>query len=391
MEPPESVCIICLDSDPPPIQSGCACRGPGGLAHITCLIKVAVSRPAQRGYAAWHECQSCKQDFTGPMRTGLAEAWWMRMRDEDEESAERLAAAANLAQSLYGEGKHAEADRIFREVHSVQIRVLGVEHPNTLSSAANLALGLSNQGKYAEAEQIQREVYAVEKRVIGAEHPSTLASAANLAVSLSHQGKHAEAEQINREVLAIQMRVLGAEHMDTLSTAANLAVSLSDQAKYAEAEQLLLEVYAIELRVLGAEHPSTLSTATNAAATLFFQHKYAEARQQLEAVLEAQLRVLGAAHPDTINTAHWLARSVRQRLRWRTPCVVCWSLFAPRPKARVTLAATASHVVRAPLCPLPSRRTLGVVAAFGIVAVVSIVVASLLSGGIGTAVPRKRE
>ena len=28
-------CIICLDSDPPPIQSGCGCRGDAGLAHAT--------------------------------------------------------------------------------------------------------------------------------------------------------------------------------------------------------------------------------------------------------------------------------------------------------------------------------------------------------------------
>jgi hypothetical protein len=29
-------CIICLDNDPPPIQSGCACRGDAGLAHVEC-------------------------------------------------------------------------------------------------------------------------------------------------------------------------------------------------------------------------------------------------------------------------------------------------------------------------------------------------------------------
>jgi hypothetical protein len=29
-------CVICLDASPPPIQSGCACRGDSGLAHIAC-------------------------------------------------------------------------------------------------------------------------------------------------------------------------------------------------------------------------------------------------------------------------------------------------------------------------------------------------------------------
>jgi hypothetical protein len=35
-EAPERVCILCLDSDPPPIQSGCACRSDTGLAHLGC-------------------------------------------------------------------------------------------------------------------------------------------------------------------------------------------------------------------------------------------------------------------------------------------------------------------------------------------------------------------
>ncbi len=384
MEQPESVCIICFDSDPPPIQSGCACRGDGGLAHIACMVAAAVSQAAYRRDAAWHECQKCKQRFTGAMQTGLAEAWWSRVDGDEEESTERLAAAANLAQSRCGEGKHTEAERIFREVHATQLRVLGAEHLDTLHSAANLAQCLSIQGKYAEAEQIQRKVHAVEARVIGAEHPSTLTSAANLAASLSRQRKHAEAEYINRKVHAVQLRVLGAEHLDTLSTAANLAVTLSDRGKYAEAEQIQREVHAIEVRVLGAEHPSTLSTATNSAATLFYQRKYAEAQQQLEAVLTVQLRVLGRAHPDTLNTAQWLenVQSECQRAGWERACASCW-LVCTRP--RVPDSRRPSELCQLP----PGRRTLCIIAFVSIVAVVVIVVAALLCGGIGTAVPRQ--
>ena len=35
-------CYICLDTSPPPIQSGCACRGGSGLAHIACLARAVV-------------------------------------------------------------------------------------------------------------------------------------------------------------------------------------------------------------------------------------------------------------------------------------------------------------------------------------------------------------
>ena len=37
-----SECIFCLDSgDTPPIQSGCACRGAAGLAHVSCRAQAA--------------------------------------------------------------------------------------------------------------------------------------------------------------------------------------------------------------------------------------------------------------------------------------------------------------------------------------------------------------
>ena len=62
----------------------------------------------------------------------------------------------------------------------MQTRVLGAEHPDTLATAGNLAMSLSRQGKHADAERIQREVHGARKRVLGAEHPETLRSAADL-------------------------------------------------------------------------------------------------------------------------------------------------------------------------------------------------------------------
>jgi hypothetical protein len=226
IEPHECACIVCLDSDPPPIQSGCAWRSDTGLAHVGCLVEKAVAQQPHRGNKVWWECQTCGQQFTGAMRTGLAEAWWSRVCDEAEESEERLAAAGNLATARVGDGQYAEAERIEREVHSIKRRLLGEEHPETLRSANNLAMSLSGQGKHAEAERIQREVLGAERRVLGEEHPKTLTSAGNLAMSLANQGKHVAAERIERDVLGVQRRVLGEEHPSTLNTANNLASSL---------------------------------------------------------------------------------------------------------------------------------------------------------------------
>ena len=118
-------CIICLDTSPPPIQSGCACRGDSGLAHIACLVRAAASQQAQRGSDVWRQCQTCKQDYTGAMRAGLAEAWRSRVAGQAAESAERLAAEDNLARSLVHQGKYVEAEAV------MQREVLGYPHPSS--------------------------------------------------------------------------------------------------------------------------------------------------------------------------------------------------------------------------------------------------------------------
>ena len=90
-------CIICLDSGSPLLQSGCACRGDSGLAHVACLVENAIAQRPRRGDDVWRVCQTCKQEFTGAMRTGLAEAWRARVRHQAEENQEWLLATSNLA------------------------------------------------------------------------------------------------------------------------------------------------------------------------------------------------------------------------------------------------------------------------------------------------------
>ena len=69
-------CHICLEASPLPIQSGCACRGAAGLAHVDCRIQVATVLRVNKGLQVWWECQTCLQPFTGGMSAGLADAWW---------------------------------------------------------------------------------------------------------------------------------------------------------------------------------------------------------------------------------------------------------------------------------------------------------------------------
>ena len=78
----------------------------------------------------------------------------------------------------------------------LQGKVLGKEHPATLVSMMSLAESLFQQGKYAEAEAMHRQTLQLQEKVLGKEHPNTLLSLMSLAESLRQQGKHAEAEAI---------------------------------------------------------------------------------------------------------------------------------------------------------------------------------------------------
>ena len=100
--------VICLDASPPPIQSGCACRGNNGLA-IDCRVQAAVSQLAQQRFSRWWQCQTCKQHSTGAMQLGLARAWQSRVSAEAQDSEERLAADGNLAKWMLFDGNYAEA------------------------------------------------------------------------------------------------------------------------------------------------------------------------------------------------------------------------------------------------------------------------------------------
>ena len=197
------------------MQSGCACRGAAGLAHVGCRVRAARALQEDKGWQVWWECQTCLQDFTGGMSAGLANAVWSEVRDQAEEEDERLVAASILAASLDAQGKHAQAEQIQREVHAALKRVLGPEHRDTLRAAGNLANSLHSQEQYVEAEQMGREVHAALERVLGPEHADTLTTAGNLVLFLADQGKDVEAKQMHREVHEVQTRVLGADHHST--------------------------------------------------------------------------------------------------------------------------------------------------------------------------------
>jgi hypothetical protein len=303
-----SVCIICLDAgDPPPIQSGCACRGDAGLAHVGCRAEAAEHKSKSGDVVGWQACVTCGKNFTLQMRMGLAEAWYGGVQDFDEEDEDRQLAGTNLAAALRLMGRYAESEAKCRELRSVQRRMSGPDTTVAMQTAQVLGNALSDQSKYTEAEVVYREVLSKTRKILGAEHPDTLGPLKSLGNVFLAQGKLDDALATFTNVRTIQQRVLGAEHVNTMGTTMNIASTLGRQSKFQECEVLLRELLELQQRVLGAEHPDTLSTRHNLCVTLCELRMYGEAETVCREVLAAQRRVCGAEHGSTRQTSQLLA------------------------------------------------------------------------------------
>ncbi len=227
-----------------------------------------------------------------------------------------LTSVNNLAELYRAQGRHSEAEPLFKRALTARERLLGPEHPQTLISVNALASLYQAQGRYSEAEQLYRRALAARERVLGPEHADTLMSVNDLALLYKAQGRYALAEPLYKRALAGCERTLGQEHTQTLITAGNLASLYQTLSRYVEAEPLEKRVLAVRERVLGPDHPDTLMSVNNLAELYREQGRYSEAEPLHKRALTAFERTLGPDHPNTLTSASNLALLYYQQGRY---------------------------------------------------------------------------
>jgi hypothetical protein len=310
-------CFICLGNDPTPIQSGCGCRGDGGLAHVECRVEVAVHDQQRatpgKEMMPWERCRTCGQLFVGAMQLGLSSALWHRSRDLPEKSSVRLAAAVGFGKALINNGKSSEAEPFLRASVAAAERAWGPSSPVVMGILSILGEALLDLGqieqddaKLHEAALLFARTRAVFMSVFGPEHEMTAGSATNLAEVLNLLDRTDEACPLYREALSTYMRVGGAQYIQTLICALNLANALSSTGELDAATALFAEHLPTAKRVLGPEHMTTLQMARSCAMNLRRLGQLADAEAMLVETLATQKRVCGREHPDTQDTAYRL-------------------------------------------------------------------------------------
>ena len=121
------------------------------------------------------------------------------------------------AKELQAQGKHDEAEPLYREALRVDRETHGDRHPDTLISISNLGGLLHEKGDHAAAEPLFREALEGLRETLGSSRdPSMLAAISNLGTLLQEKGDLAIAEPLQREALEGWRETVGAQHPDTL-------------------------------------------------------------------------------------------------------------------------------------------------------------------------------
>jgi len=247
-------CWLCL-TDAPALVRGCACRGSAGFVHVSCLVTAATHDPA-----TWIRCPTCKQDFYGELRRGLATARWELAAALAEGSTERLAAQAAMLES---QGRFLEAVPLFEEVLARDRAKLGDEHSETLTSVYTLAVLHSMNDEKEKALCLAKEALAGRRRTLGDDDVSTLSSMSLVGILHITLEQYDAALPLCFEVLQGRRRVLGEEHISTQDSVNDLAVLYNDKGEPEKAIPLYQQAVIHCRRLLGNTHPNTLRAIQN--------------------------------------------------------------------------------------------------------------------------------
>ncbi|KAG8808988.1 hypothetical protein FRC19_005507 [Serendipita sp. 401] len=211
-----------------------------------------------------------------------------------------LEAMEDLSMTLYYGGRLEQAEKLKREVCSLQAKILGPQDPHTMAVMSRLANTLYECGQVGEAETMRRKLLALQMQNLGPRRTATVIAMNNVAHTLYERGQLAEAEKIQRKGLRLLKETLGPHHETTVIAMGNLADTLQDRGKLEEAEQMQKEVLALRTELLGRYHPDTLLAMGNFALTLRACGRLTEAEKMGREVLALRREILGERHPDTV-------------------------------------------------------------------------------------------
>ena len=146
------------------------------------------------------ELLALRSRVQGPKYFETADAEWVlktlrhlsSMPKEDRVAYQSASTMNRAAETLYAQGKYAQAQPLLEKALDVRRRVLTDDHPLTASSYENVGVNLDAQGKYAQAQPLHEKALEIRRRLLTDDSVNIAASYNNLAYNLNGQAKYAQ-------------------------------------------------------------------------------------------------------------------------------------------------------------------------------------------------------
>lgn len=213
-------------------------------------------------------------------------------------SSAALTYKGNLSVWLLGRGGTEEAIGLQQEVVEGRRAVFGENHPDVALSLNSLGSALRQAGQYKEAEARFREALKVREAIYDPEHPYIGHSLNSIAATLRNLGDRTGAEPYYRRALDIYRKRLGPAHPRLATMLQNLASLRHDLGDLDEAAALFEEALAMQASLTGGDDLNTSTILSNVANLQIERGQMEEAEASARKALNIRERLQGPQSPQ---------------------------------------------------------------------------------------------
>lgn len=216
--------------------------------------------------------------------------------------------------SVYNmQGRHDEAEKLFKRALTRYEEQLGFQHKRTLGVMRALSSNYRFQGQHDKAAELCERVLIEHEEQLGPQHLTTLHTMHDLARTYRRQRRYDEAEKLSKCVLISFEKKLGPHHAGTLNAMCTQAKIHRHQRRYDEAQKLCERALADIEQHLGPQDLDTLITIQILAQIYDNQRRYDEAAKLYERALAGFEEKLGSQHPNTLIARNLVSLNRKRR------------------------------------------------------------------------------
>ena len=205
-----------------------------------------------------------------------------------------------LANTYYYAGDLVRSDSLNRIVLALDRQVYGEQHPRIADDLINVGAIEFDRGRHAEAERLYRQALDVFMTYHGSEHPQTASILTILARAIIPQGgREAEAQELLERSLATKLRLFGEVHSSVASTLNELGSVALMKGEYDAAETYFTRMASIYRQVRGEDHYLVAIALSNLASVYQARDRFDRAEPIYRDVIDRYTRALSAEHLNT--------------------------------------------------------------------------------------------